>query len=132
MFCFMLLGISVRRAFGTTALMSCSNCSLLIVVAHSWEEVDPTSTCGPPHIFLMVMTGALAGTAAAAASGFGAGVSGLGAAGAGAVDFIGGGAAGLAGSCANPSRDHNKKIAESRGKVRRSMHLGRAGGEDHN
>src|SRR5438552_17510613 len=113
MFGFMLLGISVRRAFGTTALMSCSNSSLLVMVAHSWEEVAPTSTCGPPHIFLMVMTGAPAGTAAAAASGFGAGVSGLGAAASGAVDFIGGGAAGLAGSCANPTRDDNKMIAKS-------------------
>src|SRR5207237_2730612 len=126
-FGFMWLGTSVVRAFGTIALMSCSNCSLLIVVAHPWEEVDPTSTCGPPHIFLMVMTGALAGTAAAAASGFAAGVSGLGAAGSGAVDFIGGGAAGLVGSCANPTRDHNKMIAESCENLCRSMSLGTSG-----
>src|SRR5438874_11555995 len=113
MFCFMLLGISVRRAFGTTALMSCSNSSLLIVVAHSWEEVDPTSTCGPPHIFLMVITGASAGTVAAAASGLGAAVSVLEVDCSGLAGFSGGGAAGLAGSCANPTRDHNKMIAES-------------------
>src|SRR5438105_951687 len=109
----MLLGSSARRAFGTTAFISCSNCSLLMVVAHSFDDVAPTPPGGAPQTFLMVMTAASAGTVAGAASGLGAAASVLEVDCAGFAGFIGGGAAGLGACCASTASDDNTTIAKS-------------------
>src|SRR2546423_5784769 len=109
----MLLGSSARRALGTTAFINCSNCSLLMVVAHSLDEVEPTSPVGPLHMFLMVITGASADTAAAAASGLGAAASVLEVDCSGLAGFIGGGAAGLGACCARAAIDDKQTIATS-------------------